>query len=68
MTRGRPPGPERVPFPLRIDPKLLDAVKRVAAAELRSINAQLEMLVKEALQKRGALRREDPPAGTDKEA
>ena len=61
MGRGRPPGPERVAYPLRIDPKILDAVKRVAAAELRSANAQFEILVKEALLKRGAIRRDVPP-------
>lgn len=61
MGRGRPPGPERVAYPLRIDPKLLDAVKRVAAAELRSANAQFEILVREALLRRGSIRREDPP-------
>lgn len=60
MGRGRPPGPERIGYPLRIDPKILDAVKRVAAAELRSANAQFEVLVKEALTRRGALRKEDP--------
>jgi hypothetical protein len=61
MGRGRPPGPERVAYPLRIDPKLLDAVKRVAAAELRSANAQFEILVREALLRRGSIRRDDPP-------
>lgn len=61
MGRGRPPGPERVAYPLRIDPKILDAVKRVAAAELRSANAQFEILVKEALLKRGAIGRDVPP-------
>jgi hypothetical protein len=61
MGRGRPPGPERVAYPLRIDPKLLDAVKRVAAAELRSANAQFEILVREALLRRGSIRRDTPP-------
>ncbi len=61
MGRGRPPGPERVAYPLRIDPKLLDAVKRVAAAELRSANAQFEILVREALLRRGSIRKDEPP-------
>lgn len=52
-------------YPLRISPKLLDAVKRVAAAEMRSANAQIEVLVKEALLKRGAIRREETPPDTD---
>ena len=55
MARGRPPGPEKVPFPLRIDKKLLDAVRRLAAAELRSANSQIELLIREAITKRGLL-------------
>jgi len=51
--RGRPPGPERVPFPLRAEPALLDAVKRCAVADLRSVNAEIEMLLREALARRG---------------
>ena len=51
--RGRPPGPDRVAFPLRAEKAILDAVKRCAAAELRSVNAQIEMLLREALARRG---------------
>ena len=51
--RGRPPGPERVPFPLRADKAILEAVKRCAAADLRSVNAQIEILLREALARRG---------------
>jgi hypothetical protein len=51
--RGRPPGPERVPFPLRAQEAILDAVKRCAAADLRSVNAEIEMLLREALARRG---------------
>lgn len=40
-------------FPLRMDPELHGAVERLAAGELRSVNAQIEMLLREALQKRG---------------
>jgi len=40
-------------FPLRLDPGLYDAVERLAAQELRSVNAELEMLLREALAKRG---------------
>ena len=53
---GRPPGPERTPFPLRVDPKLLELVKRSASAELRSVNAQIEVLLREALRRRGLLK------------
>jgi hypothetical protein len=51
--RGRPPGPERIPFPLRAEKTLLDAVKRCAAADLRSVNAEIEILLREALERRG---------------
>jgi len=40
-------------FALRIDPALHDAVERLAAQELRSVNAQVEMLLREALARRG---------------
>jgi hypothetical protein len=51
--RGRPPGPERVPFPLRAEKAILDAVKRCAMADLRSVNAEIEVLLREALARRG---------------
>jgi len=38
---------------LRVPPDVMDAVERLAAAELRSTNAQLEVLIREALGKRG---------------
>jgi len=50
--RGRPRGPERIPFPLRLQTSLLEAVKR-CAADVRSINAEIEVLLREALQRRG---------------
>jgi hypothetical protein len=51
--RGRPPGPERIAFPLRAEKAILDAVKRCAVADLRSVNAEIEMLLREALARRG---------------
>jgi hypothetical protein len=51
--RGRPRGPERIPFPLRAEKSILDAVKRCAAADIRSVNAEIEVLLREALQRRG---------------
>jgi hypothetical protein len=51
--RGRPPGPVRVPFALRAEKAILDAVKRCAAHDLRSVNAQIEVLLREALERRG---------------
>ena len=46
-------GGERKAYPLRVDPKLWAAVERFAAAELRSVNAQVECLLREALGRRG---------------
>jgi hypothetical protein len=44
---------ERKAYPLRVDPALWSAVERCAAADLRSVNAQVEMLIREALAARG---------------
>lgn len=46
-------GGERKAYPLRVDPDLWTAVERAAAAELRSVNAQVECLLREALRARG---------------
>lgn len=43
----------RKAFPLRIDPALYAALERCAAAEFRSVNAQVEMLLRDALRRRG---------------
>lgn len=40
-------------FALRLDPAVHAAVERLAAVELRSANAQIEMLLREALAARG---------------
>ncbi|HEU0310456.1 MAG TPA: toxin-antitoxin system HicB family antitoxin [Sphingomicrobium sp.] len=44
---------ERKAYPLRVDPALWAAVERSAAADLRSVNAQVEYLLREALRARG---------------
>ena len=46
-------GSDKKTFPLRLDPALHEMVERLAASELRSVNAQLECLLREALLKRG---------------
>jgi hypothetical protein len=51
---------DRKAFPLRVDPALWAAVERSAAAELRSVNAQVECLLREALAGRGVKLK--PPA------
>lgn len=40
-------------FLLRIDPDLWAELERLAAAELRSVNAQVEFLLRETLASRG---------------
>lgn len=40
-------------FALRLDPEVHKAIERLAAAELRSANAEIEMLLREALGARG---------------
>lgn len=44
---------ERKAYPLRVDPALWAAVERCAAADLRSVNAEVECLIREALKARG---------------
>lgn len=45
--------PEKKKFLLRIDEKIYAALEKWAADDLRSINAQIEFLLKEALKKAG---------------
>lgn len=45
--------PGKKSFPLRIDPVLWGEIERLAAQELRSANAQVEYLLRQALQQRG---------------
>lgn len=43
----------RKSFPLRLDPALYAALERSAAGDLRSVNIQIEVLLREALERRG---------------
>jgi hypothetical protein len=45
--------PPKKAFPMRIEPALYTALERTAAAEFRSVNAQVEVLLREALIRRG---------------
>ncbi|MBL0914028.1 MAG: toxin-antitoxin system HicB family antitoxin [Sphingopyxis sp.] len=47
------PASSKKAFALRLDPALYAAVERLAAAELRSANAEIEILLREALTRRG---------------
>jgi hypothetical protein len=53
--------PDKKAFLLRIDPELWAEIERLAAAELRSANAQVEYLLRQALRSRGAGGRTKPP-------
>jgi hypothetical protein len=44
--------PDKKSFLLRIDPAVWHELERLAAAELRSVNAQIEFLLREALDRR----------------
>ena len=44
---------DRKPFLLRVDPAVLEAVQRWANDDLRSLNAQIEFLLRRALQDAG---------------
>jgi hypothetical protein len=56
--------PGKKSFLLRIDPELWAEIERLAAQELRSANAQVEYLLREALLKRG---RKLPGAGVERD-
>ena len=45
---------ERKAYLLRIDAQLWEEIERLAQAELRSVNGQIEYLLREALARRGA--------------
>jgi hypothetical protein len=53
------PGPKA--FALRLDPALHAALERAAASDLRSINAEIEVLLREALARRGVKVAMTPP-------
>ncbi|MBN8887701.1 MAG: Arc family DNA-binding protein [Rudaea sp.] len=48
-------------YPLRISADVLDAVQRWADDELRSVNAQIEYVLRDALRKAGRMRNSIPP-------
>ncbi len=52
---------ERKPFLLRIDPAVLEALQRWADDELRSLNGQIEYLLRRALVERKRLKEEQKP-------
>jgi len=57
-------------YPLRISAEILDAVQRWSEDELRSVNAQIEYVLREALRKAGRLKAPSAPhdAGNEEES
>ena len=47
--------PQRKPFLLRLDPATHEALQRWADADMRSLNAQIEFLLRRALREAGRL-------------
>ena len=54
---------ERKAFLLRVDRALLDAVQRWANDDLRSVNGQIEVVLRDALKRAGRLPKESGPSG-----
>jgi len=48
---------ERKSYPLRINPAVLEAMQRWADDDLRSLNGQIEYVLRESLRREGRLRR-----------
>ncbi len=54
-------------YPLRINARVLAAMQRWADDELRSLNAQIEYVVRDALRKAGRLPPDAPAAAEDED-
>ncbi len=48
--------PQRKPFLLRIDPEVLQALQRWANDDLRSLNGQIEFVLRDALRRVGRVK------------
>ena len=48
--------PDKKSYPLRINPDILTAMKRWSDDELRSVNAQIEYVLRDALRRQGRLK------------
>ncbi len=51
---------EKKAYPLRVNAQLLDAVQRWADDELRSLNAQIEYVLRDALRRNGRIKPAEP--------
>jgi hypothetical protein len=55
--------PQKKSFPLRINEETWEAVRRWSDEELRSVNAQIEYVIREALRKAGRLPKSSADSG-----
>ena len=53
---------QKKPFLLRLDPAMHEAMQRWANLELRSLNAQIEFLLRDALRRAGRLPEQPTPS------
>ena len=56
---------EKKAYPLRINADVLAAAQRWADDELRSLNAQIEYVLRDALRKSGRLNPPEKPSGNE---
>jgi hypothetical protein len=56
---------EKKAYPLRISSEVLDALQRWAEDELRSLNAQIEYVLRDALRKAGRMPGESQKKDTE---
>jgi hypothetical protein len=56
---------EREAFLIRVDPATLDALRRWASDELRSVNGQIEFVLRRALQDAGRLKGDSDATSSD---
>ena len=59
---------EKKAFLLRIDPAVWIELERLAQGELRSVNAQIEFLLRDALARRGIVPKATAPASARKDS
>ena len=56
---------ERKAFLLRLDPAVWEGLERLAQAELRSVNAEIEYLLRQVLADRGIKPKRRPTSGSE---
>jgi len=56
---------KRDAFLVRMDPAIIEALKKWAAEELRSVNGQVEYVIRDALRKEGRLPKPKPDPDTN---